>query len=507
MGAVRKKFTGGLVAAVIVGIAGVLITTFTNKGLTDPEQVSQAVNWSILLVFLGVIAYLIIEVYYQVTKPKSLVELIEDEKDLKRRYEEMRRTSGATSIQAIWSAKYPDEETYFRIEGRDLQERPNLEIERLVNPEVIAPKYRNQFLEFIEHHSNLTVWATDVTEFECFICEYRDGEITRLKALLVLNDMLSRVPHLGIYIDPKKSVALNPLVYAIQSWFLRLPRKQFPGAARGENIWEANAPAYDLYVTNTEHPFLRKFMEQEQDLLEREVSTLANSGDNVSIIEIGSGTARTLFNLAKNRNLLSNLIYLIGIDNSRAMVRIARGKRESLVLPNETARKFFFFYLNGTRLSQYVLRGNIQLRRIKRDIADSEPIDKIDTKLFDKSKKVICCLLNTLGVMGQEARIEVIRNVVTAAGPSDLLIFSVFSADAFSKHAPELYSTIRPLVGEFNSDAFDHHIYLFRTSNYYSQWFTEEKICSTLRDEGCSNIRVEPMIDQSGYFVICHPSS
>jgi SAM-dependent methyltransferase len=502
----RRRFIVGLIAAVLVLIAGTLITIFTNEELTGAEKTSQAVVWSIVISLLGVIVGGLIELYYQVTKPKPLVEVIEDEKELKQRYEEMRRTRGATCIQAIWSAKYPDEETYFRVEGRDLEERPDLEIERLVNPEVIASKYRDQFLEFIRRHSNLTVWATDVTEFECFVCEYREGEMKRVKALLVLNDTLSRAPHLGIYIDPEKSVALKPLVYAIQSWFMRLPRKQFPGAAREENIWEVNAPAYDLYVTNTEHPFLRKFMEQEQNFLEREISKLASSGDNMSLIEVGSGTARTLFNLMKNRNLLPSLTYLIGIDSSRAMVRIARSKRETLVLPSETAGKFFFLHLSGTRLSQYVLRGCIQLQRVKRDLADNEPIDKIETKLFDKSKKVICCLLNTLGVMGPEARIEVIRNMVAAAGPSDLLIFSVFSADAFNKHATELYGTIRPLVGEFSSDAFDHHSYLFKTSNYYSQWFTKEKICSALIDEGCSDIRVEP-VDQSGYFIICHPSS
>lgn len=504
----RKKFLVGVATAVAILIAATLVTVLTNETLTSGEKTTQAVTWSIVIALLGVIIYAIIEVYYQVTKPKPLVEVIEDQNTLKERYEEMRRTEGATSVQAIWSAKYIDVESYFKTEGNDLALHQALEVERLVNPHVIAPKYRKQFAEFIRSNPNLKVWATDVSEFECYICEYVKSDVTRVKALLVLNDTLSRAPQLGIFIDPEKSAELKPLVYALQSWFLRLPRQPFPETETAENIWEVNAPAYDAYVTSTDYTFLREFMDTEQQLLERAVGDVVSSGNSVVIIEVGSGTGRTLFNLAKKRELLPKIEYLIGIDSSRSMIRMARSKREAslLSLSSDAAGKLFFFHFEGTRLSQYFLRGQTHTERLRRDVGNGEPLDKLDAKVFEKSRKIICCLLNTVGVMDQKTRVEVIRNMVAAASPSDLLIFSVLSSASFSQYAPELYKVIQPLVGGSDSNAFHHDSCEFKTDKYYSQWFDKQSFCATLAEEGCSNLNVKP-VDDSGYFITCSPSS
>lgn len=510
----RKKFIIGVATGAVILIAATIVTVLTNQTLTGPEKTTQALTWSIVIALLGVIIYAIIEVYYQVTKPKPHVEVIEDQNTLKERYEEMRRTEGATCVQAIWSARYKDVEAYFKTEGNDLKLNQSLEVERLVNPNAIAHKYHKQFAEFIRNNPNLKVWATDVKEFECYICEYVKGDVTRLKALLVLNDTLSRAPQLGIFIDPERSADLKPVVYALQSWFLGLPRKRFPGTGTetetetAENIWEVNAPAYDAYVTSTDYRFLRKFMDKEQKFLEREVSAIVDSGKSVVIIEVGSGTGRTLFNLAKKRELLSKMEYLIGIDNSQSMIRMARSKREAspLSLSSDEAGKLLFFHFDGTRLPQYFLRGRVEVERLRRDVGNGEPLEKLDAKVFEKTTKIICCLLNTVGVMDQGIRVEVIRSMVSAASPSDLLIFSVLSSASFNKYAPELYKTIQPLVGDFEGNAFHQDSCEFKTDKYYSKWFDKQGFCATLEEEGCSNINVKP-VDDSGYFITCSPSS
>lgn len=506
MGKTRKKFIVGLGIGAGVAIASTVLTILNNETLTPGEQATQSVVWSFVFCFLAAGIYAIIEIYYQVTKPKPLVEVLEDEDALKKRYEDMRRTEGVIRVQAIWAARYMDVDSYFRTEGRDLERDPTLEVERLVNPNVIGSKYRQQFTEFVRDHPNLTVWATDVSEFECYICEYLKGGSSRLKALLVLNDTVSGEPQLGIFIDPEKSTELKPLVHALRSWFLRIPRQSFPGTEATVNIWEVNAPSYDDFVTSTDYPFLRNFLDKEQQFLEETVGDIVRGGNDVSIVEVGSGTGRTLFNLAKKPELMSKVVYLIGVDSSRQMTLMARSKRETILSPSEAAGKLFFFNLDGAKLSQYFSQGKIMTKRLRRDAGEGESLGKLHEKAYGKSRKIICTLLNTVGIMEQGTRVEVIRNMVAAASRSDLLIFSVLSSASFSNYAPELYSVIRQLVGGFDSTAFHHESCEFKTDKYYSQWFDKQSFCATLLGEGCSNLNVKS-VDDSGYFITCSPSS
>jgi len=499
----RLKFISAVGATVLILIIAVVVTIATNTAENMRDRASSALAWTIVIGLLGVLICVMIEVYFAVKKPKPLVEVIEDEVALKKRYEEMRTADGNRRIQAIWSARYVDVETYFKNEGSFLTIHPDVEIERLVNPDVIPPKSMEQFNQFIDIHPNLKVWATDVNEFECFICEYLKGGVVHLKALLVLNDTMMHTPQLGIYMDSEKSAAIKPLAYALQSWFLRLPRNPFPGASTAESVWEARAPLYDKNVTSTALPVLRHFIDREQQLLA--VNDIAGKSTAVSVIEIGSGTGRTLLDLAKNRTLIPNLAYLIGIDDSYQMNRIAIAKREALIAPDEVANKMFFFLLDARKLSEYFSRGEILIDRVKRDLSDSEPVNKIDPKIFKKSPKVICCLLNTLGVLEKGTRIQTIRNIVSAAGSSDTLVFSVFNGESFSKYAPELYNKIRDLVGQVSADDFNHQTHEFRTRHYYSQWFDKKMLSDALTVEGCCNVKVEPIHD-SGYFVTCNPS-
>lgn len=493
-----------IAVALPVGIiaVGVVVNTLANISTPIRERASQAASWLAVIGILGVMLYIMIQIFWHVTKSKSKVELIEDQDTLKHRYAEMRRTAGARLIQAIWSAKYPDVETYFRTEGRDLETDRKLRIDRLVNPDLIAEKDRKEFVDFVRRHENLRVYATDVNEFECFLCEYTKGGEPHLKALLVLNNTLSHTPQIGIYIDPEKHPHLEPLAFAIQSWFMKLPKKQFPGLDRIENIWEVNAPSYDDLVTNSELPSLRSFMDQEQTLLETEVTSLCETGAPITVIEVGTGTARTLLNLARKTELMKGIRYLIGVDSSQAMIRIARNHLKIQVLPDEMVDKYFFFHIAGENLAQYLIRGRLMLERFRSDKINGESVDRLDTKAYDNSRKLICCLLNTLGVMERETRTQVIRSMVAAATPADVLIFSVFCADAFSERAPELYAEIDSLVGGYSRDCLDMKKCKFETSSYFSHWFNISAFQEQLKAEDCDVIDVRPISDW-GHLLSC----
>jgi len=502
----KRNFIISIWIAVAIVLIGVIIATVLNQELPSAEQARQSLIWTFVIGFIGIILNVVVAVYFKVTEEKPRVEVIEDQGLLKDRYEQMRRTKGAYSIQAIWSAKYPDVDTYFRTESQDLLANSDLEIERLVNPTVIGGRHQESFAEFVGEQPNLTIWATDVSEFECFICEYRKSGINHIKAMLVLNDTLGHTPQLGIYIDPEKSAELKPLAYALQSWYLHLPRVAFPGLEKSVDVWEVNAPAYDLSVSTSGHVFLRDFMSNETRMLETLLVDLARDGETVAVVEVGSGTGRTLFNLARDDDLQQHVKCFIGIDSSRAMTKIARGKREILVVSNALREKFFFFRLKGEELSKYFSQGRIRWESLERDHKNGEQVGRLNGKSFEKHKKILCCLLNTLGILEEGARAEIIRNMVAAAGPNDTIVFSVFSSEAFDKEAPALYGTITELVGEFTASSFNSRTSEFRTANYYSMWFNRDSLRAELERHGCSVVDIQAL-GSGGYFFKCRPAA
>src|SRR5438270_11229371 len=173
----RTKLIAGVLVTAAVAYAAVLGTLFTNK------TAATAVNAGFIIALLAVVAYIAMETYFRVLEPKRTVEIIEGETELKRRYEEMRRTEGARSISAIWSAHYPDVEDYFRTESRDLEANSALEVERLVNPDVLRvhTNLLDDLRALASTHPRFKVWGTEINEFECFLCEYVEKGVTNLK--------------------------------------------------------------------------------------------------------------------------------------------------------------------------------------------------------------------------------------------------------------------------------------------------------------------------------------
>lgn len=501
----RKQVFGGLTVAVLVLVGGLTAGIFTGDG-TFREKAGDSLLAGFGIGAFGIVVGLISEVIFRLTAPQPLVDIIYGESNLKARYQKMRRIHGATRIQSIWSAQYADVEEYFKAEGRDLDANRDLEIERLVNPEVVDKRYLDTFTKFINSNDRLTVDATKIDEFECLICEYSTGGSTKLQAMLVVNDITSKAPQLGIYIDPAQNPELNSIAYAIRSWFLSLPRREWPGVSAAEDVWELKAGVYDPLVTDTEYKFLRDFMEREQRLLEAVAGQIVAEGRSVTIVEIGCGTGRTLFDFTKNSALIARTDYLIGIDNSRAMVKLARNKRDMFVhqrmLAGTVRSSVLFLEAHGQTLSRHMSGGQVVAESGFHEVGEDDVLKTFDARKFERSTKIYCCLLNTLGVLQEGTRRQILSNMIAAAGPGDRLVISVFDAEAFKREASGLYKHIQALVGDFEKEAFSWETAEFETPSYYSHWFKSEEITGVLKEGRCTDITVQP-IDSGGHFIAC----
>jgi SAM-dependent methyltransferase len=267
-------------------------------------------------------------------------------------------------------------------------------------------------------------------------------------------------------------------------------------------VWERVAAIYDTYVTNSEDEFLQAFMKEEQDLLDALILQFVSPSSKVSLLEVGCGTGRTLFWYAQHRRMLDDIEYLIGIDNATAMWNIARFKKIELqksgILSESEARKYWFLLMPGERLSRYFRAGSIRSARLVKDFGNASSQGHVDEEIYGNSIKIVCTLLNTVGVLDRESRTAVLQNMMRALGPRDMMVVSVFAAESFAENARELYASL-PFVGLFDRAAFDDSTHEFKTSTYYSRWFTKSDTRKLLTDLGCVNVHVQTMAS-GGHF-------
>jgi len=272
-------------------------------------------------------------------------------------------------------------------------------------------------------------------------------------------------------------------------------------------IWQTVAPIYDRWVTLTKNRMLRLYINKEQELLDNYLAWILarNPEKRISILEIGSGTGRTLLCYAHKPTLIERMEYLIGIDNAPAMYDIAKYKlsQEASVLNHvengsHIISKYVFLKMEAKKLSRYFYRGRVDARRLELEI-EEEPVGILDEEKYNRSIKVVINMLNTLGVIKQ-SKSTVLRNMVMAAGPEGRIVVSVFNGKAFRDHAEDIYTSIRNIVGKFDKDDFDYSSNEFASQSYYSHWFTRTEIEGMMERAGCSNIRTKE-IDNIGLFV------
>jgi SAM-dependent methyltransferase len=522
-------------------VVGLLVLALAANFLSNASDVSL---WAIQAGLLALIFYVVARTYLLLHRPAPPAQVVSGEAALRRQYVEMRHTPGATSIQAIWSAKYVDAATYFRREREELQNDQQLTIDRLIDGAVLViPEVRAALGELAARPSNLRVAGTTCPEFECFLCHYDHGSEQRSKALFVINDVYENTPELGLYFDPEEAQLsqVRPVTHTLGVWFEsgvehRRLGEGITGANRAmpatgapavqptvlptlanspvsQHDWNISALSYDEEVTESELDFLQGFMAGEYESLR----DLAGSGEfaaqtGLTIIEVGSGTGRTLFALATKAAGVGRLPeLLIGIDSSTEMLRVAEAKRQVLMrqASGGLLGRLAFISLDATSLTDVFLNGGIREEDGGRVLGDAVSTGLLDVARFGSSQKVFCSLLNTLGVLDNVSRARSVREMAHAAGPDDLLVVSVFNAECFLDMAPSLYRSLPNTVGspdipdgafDFTTSTFDH-VDRPTGTRYTSHWFSEIEICTLLEREGIAVSGVTP-IGECGHFVV-----
>jgi len=178
--------------------------------------------------------------------------------------------------------------------------------------------------------------------------------------------------------------------------------------------------------------------------------------NNISIIEIGTGTGRIIFDLYKD--LKNDNIKFTGFDLSRAMKTNADRQK------------------NAAEIKQ----GKIEF--VVKDASDSDMLNQFN----DDTVKVVLCLFNTIGVIhGEDKRKKVIENMKKIAGDNGVVIISAFNGDNFKQIAPHIYKPIEDLVGQIDENlSFDNDRKVFRTeSGYHSEWLTKSTCEDYLKNE------------------------
>jgi len=273
------------------------------------------------------------------------------------------------------------------------------------------------------------------------------------------------------------------------------------------NVWEIKAPLYDIYVTRTRNKVLKNFLEAEEKLLDEVLVDVSSKNSKICLIEVGSGTGRTLFSCLTKRYISDKLTYLIGLDNAGAMYDRSKSKLESLkssgIIPASHLEKLIFLHMDATEMSLYFQNGKINLDKLLSEYGPNSYVEKVKARTYDNSCKLVVNLLNTLGVMKKDIRSKVLDNMVFAAGPKGRIVVSVFDAACFGEIAPILYNSIRKITGKFNRKAFDPDKNEFQTKTYYSHWFSQGEIVESLEKAGAKVMRVTPIrTTLKGLFVV-----
>ncbi len=400
--------------------------------------------------------------------------------------------SGASSFYAIWSGAYDEVEVeqYFDLEQRALSSNGTLRISRVINPTVIPAKHYNLLQSIRSQFGPRFLLYEDATihSFELYVAEYPKGRDS--VAMVVVNDTLNKRPKVGLVLDPGRNPRLVGAVAAVKEWFEAIRRHLPVFDPVAIERWDHIAHRYTRFVTQNVNniAFLEAFAEEECRRLGDHLTSIAEHAHYVTLVEVGCGDGRALLRYVPVR-LADKAAYVIGLDYAPAMILAAEGElvgrrrnvEQQLPGTRTLLQKTGFFTLNASNMRRHFDDGRLSEYELLRATATETAPLEIDHSTFAASRKVFCCLLNTIGVIEPYARrVAIVESMLAALGLDDRLVLSVFAADAFEQHARELYHGLEAMLA---TRVRDQHFDVGRTTfcvdgtpGYYSHWFAESEI-------------------------------
>ncbi|HEX3240742.1 MAG TPA: class I SAM-dependent methyltransferase [Solirubrobacterales bacterium] len=472
----RQRLVGAGIAFLVVVV--IFLAWAATKGPIVPLIVLAAIVAGAITLFF-IIAY------------RSQPLAFTDEKAIAARLEELR--DGASNFYAIWSGTYGDVEVerYFEAERRALKDNESLHISRIINPSVIPPKHyhllqsiKSEFGPRFQLYQDASIHS-----FELFVADYPDERDS--VAVVVVNDLLAKRPKVGLVLDPDRNLRLVGAVEAVRFWFEAIKKNLRGFDPVAVERWDRIAPRYTEFVSRNANniTFLTDFFGEEAGMIGECLSELAGADRDLSVIEVGCGDGRALSSYVPAL-LAQNVSYVIGLDYAPGMVRAAQAEltsrlnsaEEEVLGVRELRQKTVFSHLDAFELRSVFDDG----RLVRPDQFEAASLE-VDPVIFEESRKVFCCLLNTIGVIEPLGRRKkVVESMLSALGVEDDLIITVFSADAFAKEAQDLYRGLELMLDTKVKDIhFDFPSATFKVATppgYYSRWFEEADLRELLSD-------------------------
>jgi SAM-dependent methyltransferase len=418
--------------------------------------------------------------------------------ELKRGYEQLRGRDELLLVKTVWSAGYQSEMAYFDQERRYLEQHPDVHIERIVSAN--SPQVRHLHKLASEHPGRYKLYNPASTEisFEVYVCEYgsTSGRPSSSSGILTVVNPDGRQPEFGFLVDGYVNGELTQFARAFQVWFESIKGPPLGDLDSRQNVWDTNADIFDSYISrNSDVPFLRDFIRAEDAYLAQLIERDRTESDIV-FLEFGSGTGRTIDYLCALPNVSSRVSCFIGLDPSERMATRARTKRDRRPRPGH--EKTFYFTVDGCMAARNFGNGRVHLTS---ELGDYEHVEKfpLDYDAYQESKRLICCLLNTAGIVRGDSREQMMANMFACAQDGDMVVISAFDGGAFEHQALGLYEEIQPVVGaSVVPGAFSSDTRTFTTGNYYSQWCTESEMRDLIVRAGGIVIDVREIEGESG---------
>ena len=233
--------------------------------------------------------------------------------------------------------------------------------------------------------------------------------------------------------------------------------------------WDDLSITYDRYITQSKNVLLKDFIKREKRSLFSLIDESLKKKE-VIVVEIGSGTGRLLFEIAEDQSKKENpyqIRFLIGIDVSPIMTKIAKKKHQDFLGKNELSEswenKIKFCCENAILLNESIKQKDLN---------------------FNDATIIVVCVLNTLGIIDPNERSEVIRQMIKLAGIEGKIFISVFNAESFQKNAFAIYKPITKMIGPIDEKQFfdKNSPDVKSKTGYYSHWFKESEIINLITD-------------------------
>lgn len=180
-----------------------------------------------------------------------------------------------------------------------------------------------------------------------------------------------------------------------------------------------------------------------------------------SLVEVGCGTGKFLLSF---KDQVGSLVGVDISDISLEHVRQESSNISNLQLVNGDA----------TELSKV----------LKNEIPQSAP--------FWNHKKIIACITNTLGIMPESIRGDVVREMVQALGENGVFFLSVFNARFFQLGLDEFYRKVPALCGPIQDSDINYHNHELRVNatGYFTHWFSEDEVRGFVENAGLKDYEI-----------------